>query len=144
MRIGELGDRTGVTAKTIRYYESIGLLPEPGRTPSGYRDYDDSAVTRLEFVRSAQGAGLTLKEIGGVLAVRDSGEPPCDHVKEVLARRVAEVETRIAELEATRRELRRLARRAERLDPADCGEGEICRILGDGDGDGGGPAGSLA
>ncbi len=129
MRIGEVADHTGVSPKTIRYYESIGLLPEPPRTSSGYRDYGGGAITRLEFVRSAQGAGLTLKEIRGVLAVRESGESPCDHVKEVLASRVREVESRIEELEATRRELRRLARRAERLDPADCGEGEICHIL---------------
>jgi DNA-binding transcriptional MerR regulator len=67
MRIGELADLTGTTTKTIRYYESIGLLAEPGRTASGYREYGEGAVERLRFVREAQASGLTLTEIKSVL-----------------------------------------------------------------------------
>jgi MerR family copper efflux transcriptional regulator len=60
MKIGELGDQCAVTTKTIRYYESIGLLDEPSRTPSGYRDYGETAVERLQFIRDAQSSGVGL------------------------------------------------------------------------------------
>lgn len=129
MRIGEVADHTGVSAKTIRYYESIGLLPEPPRTSSGYRDYGPEAVTRVAFVRRAQASGMSLREVGRVLAIRDAGERPCEHVKDVLARRAREVSARIEELERMQDDLRALERRAERLDPAACSDAEICHIL---------------
>ena len=71
MRIGELAATAGVTTKTIRYYESIGLLPEPARTPSGYRDYDETYADRLTFIRrsGAFGQGRPKPpESGGVLS----------------------------------------------------------------------------
>mgnify|MGYP001081804194 CR=1 FL=1 len=73
MKIGELAAQTGVTAKTVRYYESIGVLPEPLRGTSGYRDYDAEAVERLRFVRDAQATGLSLAEISSVLELKDAG-----------------------------------------------------------------------
>ncbi len=129
MRIGELSARSGVSTQTLRFYEQIGVLAEPARSASGYRDYDESAVGRLAFVRAAQTAGLTLAEIAGVLEIRDRGEAPCRHVEALIAAKLAEVDVKIRELEATRTELRSLARRAARLDPAVCDEGEICSIL---------------
>ena len=77
MKIGELADRTGVTTKTVRYYESIGLLAEPERTASGYRDYDTDAVERLCFVRDAQATGLSLAEIASVLELKAAGSTSC-------------------------------------------------------------------
>ena len=74
MRIGELAGRLGVNPKTIRYYESIGLLPDPGRTPSGYRVYDEDAVDRLRFIRTAQRLGVTLDEVKEILGFRERGE----------------------------------------------------------------------
>jgi len=68
MRIGELAGQVGVNPKTIRYYESIGVLPEPGRKSSGYRDYDESYAGRLTFIRSAQRLGITLDEVKEILA----------------------------------------------------------------------------
>jgi MerR family transcriptional regulator, copper efflux regulator len=65
MRIGELAAASGVSAKTIRYYEDIAVLDPPARTPSGYRDYTPEATERLAFIRSAQAVGLTLGEIRG-------------------------------------------------------------------------------
>lgn len=76
MRIGDLASTSGLTAKTVRYYEQAGLMPAPPRTPGGYRDYPAEAATRLAFIREAQHAGLTLAEIRGILALRDSGEAP--------------------------------------------------------------------
>ena len=63
MKIGELAESVGVSAKTVRYYESIGLLAEPERTSSNYRDYQDAAAERLRFIRDSQAAGLTLAEV---------------------------------------------------------------------------------
>ena len=74
MRIGQLAARTAIPVRTIRFYEHAGLLPAPHRTPGGYRAYDEDAVTRLRFVRSAQALGLSLAEIADVLRVRDHHE----------------------------------------------------------------------
>ncbi|MBN8785385.1 MAG: heavy metal-responsive transcriptional regulator [Terrimonas ferruginea] len=126
MRIGELADQLGLNTKTIRYYESIGLLPEPARTPSGYRDYDDRAGERLRFIRTAQRLGITLDEIREILAFRDRGDQPCGYVREVLRRQVDEIDERIAELRQLRRELVTLDDIADQL--PDPGPGQ-CRLI---------------
>lgn len=120
MRIGELARQTGVSPKTLRFYEDEGLLEPAARTPSGYRVYDAETVDRLRFIRDGQGAGLTLRQIRQVLEIRDGGQPPCQHVGELIEERLADVRRRIAELQATRRHLEHLARRTQSLDPADC------------------------
>lgn len=129
MRIGALADATGVSTKTIRFYEQAGLLPAPPRTPAGYRDYPPQVADRLTFIRNAQAAGLTLAEIRGVLGIRDSGEAPCEHVGTLVERHLRQVEERIAELTRARAALQRLAEAASATDPRTCPEGEICRIL---------------
>jgi DNA-binding transcriptional MerR regulator len=128
MRIGELAQATGVTAKTLRYYETEGLLA-PARAPNGYRDYPTSAVDRVLFVRHAQAAGLTLRQIREVLAVRDGGKAPCRHVAGLVADRLDEVEQRLRELRATRTQLVGLQRRLAELDPADCEPTAICSAV---------------
>jgi DNA-binding transcriptional MerR regulator len=120
MRIGEIADRAGVPAKTIRFWEDQRLLPPPGRTPADYRDYDPAVLDRLAFIRHAQAAGLTLDAIRQVLEIRDGGQPPCVHVTDLIARRLAEVDARLAELTRTRDQLVVLAARAAAQDPADC------------------------
>ncbi|MBD0710485.1 MULTISPECIES: heavy metal-responsive transcriptional regulator [unclassified Streptomyces] len=129
MRIGDLAAASGVTAKTLRFYEQSGLLPAPPRTPGGYRDYPGEAVARLAFIRDAQGAGLTLAEIRSVLVLRDGGQAPCAQVTALVDRRLVEIDRRLAELSETREALRLLARRAAAVDPAGCAEGDICTIL---------------
>ncbi len=127
MKIGELAAITGVPTKTIRYWEAEGLVPDPSRTPAGHRDYARDAADRLTFIRSAQTAGLTLGQIGQILAISDRGSAPCEHVAAAVEQRLAEVDARIAELEATRGHLQAVSRRAARQDPADC-EG-FCSII---------------
>lgn len=129
MRIGEFAEASGVPAKTIRYYESVGLLPQPRRLENGYRDYEESATRRLEFIRSAQAIGLSLGEIRGVLDFRDRGSVPCTHVAELIDRRAREVSAQIAALERVRADLERLARRARRLSPRDCETASVCHII---------------
>jgi DNA-binding transcriptional MerR regulator len=120
MRIGEIARRARVPAKTIRFWEDQHLLPPPGRTPAGYRDYDPAVLDRLAFIRHAQAAGLTLEAIRQVLEIRDGGQPPCVHVTDLIARRLAEVDARLAELTRTRDQLVVLTARAAAQDPADC------------------------
>ena len=127
MRIGELADESGVTAKTIRFWESTGLVADPARTPSGYRDYDPEVVDRLRFIRHAQTAGLTLAEIRQILAISDNGEPPCGHVTNLIHQHLADVDERIRELTETRSILDHLAKRAADQNPADCND--YCAIL---------------
>ncbi|HKN97676.1 MAG TPA: heavy metal-responsive transcriptional regulator [Pseudonocardiaceae bacterium] len=129
MRIGDLAAASGLTTRTIRFYEQAGLLPAPPRTPGGYRDYPEQAATRLTFVRSAQDAGLTLAEIRSILALRDSGQAPCAHVTALIDQHLDDTERRMAELTRTRAALRGLARRAAVTDPAACTEDDICTIL---------------
>lgn len=130
MRIGELAQRSGVSTKTIRYYEEIGLVPPPPRLGSGYRNYEPATLDRLAFIRAAQAVGLSLGEIRGIVALRDEGQTPCGHVLDLLRTRSAELGRRIAELRALRGELNRLVARAEALDPADCDPKRICHLVG--------------
>ncbi|SRR5216684_2740771 len=127
MRIGEIAGQAGVPAKTIRFWEDQGLLPQPSRTPSGYRDYDPVITERLAFIRQAQAAGLTLEHIRQVLAIRDRGQPPCMHVTTLISQRLSEIEARLAELTRARDQLAALATRAAAQDSADC-EG-YCSII---------------
>jgi MerR family transcriptional regulator, copper efflux regulator len=128
MKIGEIAGRAGVPAKTIRFWEEQGLLPAPARTMAGYRDYGPAILERLAFIRHAQAAGLTLEQIRQVLDIRDGGQPPCVHVTGLIARRLGEVEARLAELSRARDQLIMLAGRAAAQDPADC-QG-YCSIIG--------------
>lgn len=126
MRIGELGGQLGLNPKTIRYYEDVGLLPEPERTPSGYRVYGDADVERLTFIKTAQRLSMALDEAGEILALRDRGEQPCGYVRAVLRRRVADIDQRMAELGALRRQLVALDEAADRLPDAGLGR---CRLI---------------
>lgn len=129
MLIGELADAAGVPTRTVRFYERTGLLPEPERADNGYRIYDEATVQRLRFIRSAQTAGLTLAEIRGVIDIRDRGEAPCTHVDELLSAKLTDVRQRREQLAVMERELEDLLERSRQLDPADCGDGDICHIL---------------
>lgn len=111
MRIGELAARVGVSPKTIRYYEQIGLVPEPPRLDNGYRDYGELNLGLLRFVRAAQSIGLTLGEIREILAFRDREQEPCDHVVGVIERHIEDLGERITALESMRGDLLRLAER---------------------------------
>ena len=129
MRVGELAAAGGVTAKTVRFYESLGLLAPPRRLSNGYREYAPDAVDRLRFVRDAQAAGLSLAEAGEILSLKDAGRGTCMHTKAMLDRHMAEIDQQIASLLAAKAELTALSRRAESLDPADCTDANSCQVL---------------
>jgi DNA-binding transcriptional MerR regulator len=130
MLIGELAHATETTTKTLRYYESEGLLAAPQRTAGGYRDYPHAAIERVLFIRHAQASGLTLDQIGQVLDVRDGGVAPCAHVSMFVEQRVGAIDARIRDLQHTRRQLVDLRRRLRDLDPAQCDAGAVCSAIG--------------
>jgi DNA-binding transcriptional MerR regulator len=129
MLIGTLAAASGLSTKTIRFYERRGLLPVPPRTCGGYRDYPPESVQRLRFIRDAKSAGLALVEIAGILTVRDSGQAPCGEVAGLVAAHLDQIEQRLADLQATHAVLRDLAARAAEIDPDTCAAADICTIL---------------
>lgn len=129
MRIGEVAEAAGVTTKTVRYYETVGLLPVPDRTASGYRAYGADTLDRLRFIRDAQATGLSLTEIHSILDLKDHGEGSCEHTRALLHRHIAEIEAQIARLHEARRSLVELATRADHADPADCTDPHRCQVI---------------
>jgi DNA-binding transcriptional MerR regulator len=102
MTISKLASQAGVTPDTLRYYQRIGLLPPPERTRAGYRLFDEGSVGRLQFIKTAQGLGLRLKDIGQLLEVMDRGLCPCGHTEHLLEARMAEVDEEIRRLTSLR------------------------------------------
>ncbi len=129
MLIGEFAEALGVPTQTVRFYERRGLLPRPERAPNGYRLYDEVALQRGSFIRSAQAAGLTLAEIGSIIDIRNEGAAPCTHVGALLEAKLAAVRERQRQLAALEGELKHLLNRSELLDPAACGDDDVCHIL---------------
>jgi MerR family transcriptional regulator, mercuric resistance operon regulatory protein len=129
MKIGDLSRVSGVPSQTIRFYERRGLLSPPGREGNGYRRYDQAAASRLDFIRSAQTAGLTLAEIASVITIRDAGEAPCAHVSTLLAAKLDDVQRRQRELAVLEAELHQLTAASRDLDPTDCEPGGVCSVI---------------
>ncbi len=129
MRIGEVARSSGLPPTTIRYYEEIGLVPEPARAANGYRDYEPNAIERLRFISDAQESGLTLAEIASILELRAQGESTCHHTIELLERHLADVERRIESLTASRDLYAGLIARARAMDPADCTDPDRCQTI---------------
>lgn len=126
LRIGQLAATVGLNPKTIRYYEQLGLLPTPARTIGGYRRYTAVERDQLRFIIDAKAAGLTLAEIGGILALRRAGQEPCAHVRAVLDRKLAAIEAQLRTLEELRDELRALRAAADTRVACD---GVVCGII---------------
>lgn len=109
LTLGGLAAAAGVNRETVRYYERRGLVSEPPRSGKGYRLYDADAERRLRFIKQAQALGFTLEEIGELLELRVSSTATCADVRERAQQKVADVERRIAALEAMRRTLTGIA-----------------------------------
>ena len=128
MRISEAAAAAGTTAKTLRFYESIGLMPEQPRTSSGYREYPPDAVQRAAFIRRSRAAGLTLEQTQQILRLHDAGAQPCGHVRDQLEEQLGFIDRQIAELVALRAEVAR-HRDAAAAGPDGCDAEEICSYL---------------
>ena len=125
MQIKELAQRAGVAESAIRYYESIGLLPEPERLPNGYRNYEEGDVERLRFVAGARRLDFTLNDIAEILALRDRREAPCRVVLNLLQEKADKINRHIAELRQLEAELRQLHTEGLKF-PVDDVEGKNC------------------
>jgi len=103
--IGDVAERTSVSAPTIRYYESIGLLPTASRSSTGYRRYTERTVEELQFIKKAQALGFSLDEITEILKLSRAGTTPCSRVLDLAHRHLAALEERIQQLTRFRDQL---------------------------------------
>lgn len=118
--IGMLSKDTGVNIETIRYYERIGILPEPPRSQSGYRLYGKDHLKRLTFVRRSRELGFSLKEVRGLLELVDGGDFSCDQVKSITVDHLGDVRRKIADLRKLERVLKEMASECDRGAVPDC------------------------
>lgn len=124
LKIGDLARATDTKVVTIRYYEKIGLMPAPARSDSNYRHYDAGHLERLRFIRRCRDLGFSLDQIRDLLELSSDTERPCTDVDAIAAMHLAEVERKIADLQALATELQRIS--------ASCNGGGMisnCRIL---------------
>lgn len=132
LRIGELAEQTGFSAKTLRYYEDIGLLRPTARSQSGYRLYGSEAVGRLRFVRRSRDLGLHLDDIKAILDISDEGRVPCEHVVGVVDRQLDDIAKQMARLKVLRRDLYDLRTRlVEAVESGSVAAGRACPCFDD-------------
>lgn len=105
LTIGRLATLTGVRVETIRYYEGAGLIASPARTAGNYRSYRDDDVARLRFIRRTRDLGFSLEQVRALLGMAGHGERDCGAVDLIASEHLAEVDRKIADLQALRREL---------------------------------------
>lgn len=130
MFIHELAQASGVSAKTIRYYESIGLMPNPPRAENNYRQYPPDAVERLRFITSARSLDFGLTDIAEFLSARDEGTLPCKRVLDSIEGRITDIDRRIAGLLALRDNLSRVRADGEGLPPdKKCDDDCLCYVI---------------
>ncbi len=110
MNIGQAAEASGVSAKMIRHYEEIGMLPKAARTPAGYRHYSDSDVHTLRFVRHARNLGFSIKEIGELLSLWQNRRRASSSVKRLAEAHMAELDEKIRQLTAMKAALATLVR----------------------------------
>ena len=109
LRRGELAKRTGCNIETIRYYERIGLLPDPPRSDNGFRSYEERHLTRLTFIRRARELGFTLEEVQNLLRLVDGGHYTCAQVQEIALRHADEIQRKINDLHRMQRALKEMS-----------------------------------
>ena len=120
MNIGQAAQASGVSAKMIRHYESLGLLPDIARTESGYRQYDGAAVHTLRFIRRSRDLGFGIEEIRTLLQLWRNRQRASSEVKRVALEHAADLQRRIEEMQAMKRTLEQLATHCHGDDRPDC------------------------
>jgi DNA-binding transcriptional MerR regulator len=126
LKIGDVSKRSGVGIEALRFYEKSGLLDKPSRTFSGYRVYGEEVLERLAFIKRAQALGFSLDEIRRIVDDARKGESPCDEVREIVRRRMAELDERLRELNRYRKELKHTL---EEWDEVGRAPGQICGLI---------------
>ena len=92
LQIGEVAKQSGIGVETVRFYEREGLIPPPDRSPSGYRQYPASVISRVQFIRHAKALGFSLKEIGELIALKHTPDSTCQHVKKTAEAKVIDIQ----------------------------------------------------
>ena len=118
MKIGEVAKLAGTGIETIRFYEREGVLLEPKRRPSGYRQYDEATVERLEYIRRAKELGFTLSEIKELLSL-SFAHSNCDHIRQRAEGRITDIENKIRSLQQMKRSLRKILERCQTKNSTD-------------------------
>jgi DNA-binding transcriptional MerR regulator len=126
LKIGEVSKRSGVGVEALRFYEKSGLLDRPSRTYAGYRVYGEDVLERLAFIRQAQALGFSLEEIRRIVEDARKGQSPCDEVREIVRRRMEELDGRLRELQKYRKELKQTL---EEWDKVGRAPGHICGLI---------------
>lgn len=120
LKTGEVAERVGVSLHTVRYYEERGLLPEPPRTPAGYRQYGPEHVAHLRFIKRAQELGFTLEEIRELLGLRAAPAAGAE-VREKTGEKIAEIDAKVRDLQRIRHKLEELMHACDHHgSPSDC------------------------
>jgi Cu(I)-responsive transcriptional regulator len=120
MNIGEAAKASGVSAKMIRHYETVGLFPEPRRTDSGYRQYTDKDVHTLRFIRQARDLGFSIEQIGELLALWQNRRRPSRQVKALAEAHIEELKQKLHDLQAMKATLEHLVHCCHGDDRPDC------------------------
>ena len=128
LRIGEVAKRSGLASSAIRYYESLGILPEPARTDSGYRGYADDDLDLLRFVARLRRLEFPLSDVREIVALRRDGKAPCVAVRATISREASAVQSRIEDLKRLQRELRNLEAQVKDL-PDDWPTACVCHVI---------------
>ena len=102
MKIGEIAKQAGVSVDTVRFYERVGILPEPARRPSGYREYEPATAERIKLTRELQAIGFSLTDVVDALAAHDAGGTTCESERWRLQTVLDRVDEKLAELTALR------------------------------------------
>ena len=123
LTIGQLADQSGCSVQIVRHYEEEGLLPEPPRTAGNQRRYGANHLRRLQFIRHSRDLGFSLGDIREIIRISDEPDQSCDAVNAIAQQHLENVERRISQLKALRKELKRMV--------GECGSGKVaeCRII---------------
>lgn len=128
MTVGEAARAVGVSTKAIRVWESRGLIPAAKRTATGYRSFTATDLDRLRFIRQAKTLGLTLNEIGSIIATQHAGASPCDRVRQAIDSHLAAIDRQMADL-GQLRDVLTSARSTTQTACPDDRDGTMCHII---------------
>ena len=126
LKIGEVSKESGIGIEALRFYERSGLLGKPVRSESNYRLYDEGVLDRLAFIKKAQTLGFSLDEIKRIIKDAQTGASPCDDVREIVRRRLDELDERMREMRRYRKEL---AETLTEWDEIGRAPGHICGLI---------------
>ena len=129
LKIGELAQKTHVSTATLRYYEQCGLLSRANGSDNGYRYYPVEAIQQIEFIKKAQQLGFSLQDIATILQIRQTGQAPCQVVKQLLTEKIAQVQNQLETLKHLETELLYYQQQWQQQPNVSNATGSICHLI---------------